>query len=1613
MKRRKRYTSGDKDLTKMHLHKANRFWMRLISFVLVLASLLSGQIIMALALTTTEVSNGWTPTEAALSQSMDVEKAKSWVLSKLTTIYNDFDNESQKGSSADKVYLATKYAEYLSYIIWTLSQGYSSLDESAKTSIFSPKGMPSDYVGIKEAFTTLNLMRTKLKSPENNLVNIENNIADGKIPLDSAFTELPELPEPFSMETLMNSENFTMYAEAYNAMITRYIDAAILAAVASGTEGIDYGSATYETLKSDLETMYDFTADEKLAETLYNNYKDKIMPYIKMYTQMSAALKESRSYGVQDISNSSGGLRGYQRVIDVESWTKMSEVSTQLWEYHQKLTTDTANGDADGVTVDLKDYDLTGGILPLISNAYVINGKVTSDDGTFELTDMGYIMLAAGVVYDPFISVAGNEAYLETIKKFIVSESQRDDVSEILQRAMNYKKPIFVTTLTSDQLSDSKVEDFNTTADYKLATLSDMIPSNVGGLNVFTMVKGEMSPSEVDDSTWEYVNGVKSNTSDTSVEKTTDETTTVTESTTTTETDKDGKSTTTETSTETKEPSVDNRNMTIASETFVGAPEQVTKPVAVITGLDTSLYTTWAANNSNAGLGSIGSLTAMIIHNASQDVKSNSNLKNSSKELLFMNGLGDIVLEDNTIVLPAISNPILYTYDQESAIDYEVTESNLAERLSYGYYPYNAAFMNHYPVLGLSENNSWYTWSISGSDGWGKSGYTIAGDSNEKDKYLLQSGTLSGSNTLVLGKISAAKEGKITADASYKFYVPPIAVNSLCVTDDVAQLNTMLGINTARRSYSWYKPQESDFLMRTGGNTGMSMSFFPLNQPSGDLIGDFSDIGSYLTTSAVRFLAVKDDGEGTRMSKGTFDIERYIEEFAGQALMGTQYTSVIVKNYQVSYEDIVEDTGSRLLKFGKVIADFAVNNFGRIDGVLSIKNAYDNPFFNIVMRFVQEFYVLIAILLVLIVAVRFLKGHYSLFYVGLIAAIVVAGFEVYASWMPTLVPSMYNFAVNDTVEGIVWNTVANQAEEYEQTYADADRKDSASGQIKPYTSTITLYKLTSSEMEELTGRYGISAEEVKNGSTVMLDSDAGIFVKGNEIRMSIDSLFANNTMRGLYASQWAQLDSNEARDKNFITPVQAPSNDNPYTIQLTSPYTSIESYYMPFPYFERALMQNLNDFCSIFMLERHTFNYGDLTKDAFLVNNFLNSGIFVAPGRDDILEMNIVENSLDNTPIVKQDIIDLCNATFYPQEDWLKLRSVFAEPSEAMKESLWMQMLQRNEYYNRDWEMDEEKMTDLILYINNQTKHFIMDNMELFMFCSDENAIKLIALYATTAFTHRVSEVGYWLYPNYINTPDIELKDVLYGCMATVKDRNYASDGDVVNVLAVNNGLFGLIVVTLIAILSVAFIFILNYLVPILYVCLGGILIFKLVNAEQSIGVVKGYFKTTAVTVFLYFLYALGLQLVRISGYNWFGFLGCLLVTILCIYILFFVLLSIVQDFSELGNNSLASNLIRAMNKITRGAFDNLRTKALHVKNNTMRGFYNLRAVVDYSHSSNIDAQGRIVSSRRGSYGYNDYHQDYYRRTWGDRAYDLFSRTRRRSSNHLDSDGTDEYRRYR
>lgn len=1272
---------------------------------------------------------------------------------------------------------------------------------------------------------------------------------------------------------------------------------------------------------SNLEDIPESLSDEEINKVIHTN-KAMISSLASAYSTINSDV-------------------GYWNSISITNFksTKMNALDTAVPKWLKDLMTKALNtgvsdSNAPGEII-IKDAN---SILALLTNATMQNGSLAFTSEIPNLTNLGYIIVSAGCTYDPFVSTAGNDLYLETVKEFISSEEQWNKATTIIKKAVSMKKPLYV----AESRETSSTGKTNDAATYRKAFLADAINAiSLSDFKVyqFSTIKGQMQSSQVDSSTFEYVQNFGSSSNET-----------------TELTDISGNPISTQDNAVTGNASAGNDYTTIGSNTLVASNTEMTEPVMYVTSMKGSFF----ANTTKTEAGIYGSTTGLILHNAMKDAKNNSTLVNADTSLLFINGLGDIVLADDTIVLPAIANPVLYPYEKlfiplaptdpsifgtRNGAEYKYTEE-----MSYGYYPYTAAFMNHIPEITLAGE---------------KADKLAFANDKDKNKFVLFTNAYLSSNDslastynyyIMASQIEAgdSSSGNIATNSDT---IMPINIHTFSVEDAsvasgktsafrIFELGQKLKLSNA---FSVYHNSGNLYFYKEDLYNGSRIPFFPLVE--WDNLNTLQSISAPLTTSARRYIATAQDGSEEWVPTGAFNVEYLIRNMISEALLGTQYADTMAKNAINSYEDIVSDSPRRLEILLTGITKNILSITGRIDGVLAMHTGYENAIFAKIVQFIDVYYVFILIILIIIIAVKFLKNRLTMPHVLLLSAIIIASFDIYTTWLPVYIPEAYNFFVNDVVETVSWRSVYNASENYSETYLSPNRV-SPNGEIKPYTATITLYQLTNSDVSNAADRLGISETQIRSGEIIYLDQAAGIFLEGNRIKMSLDTALSNKTIRGLYKTQWDAL----AIDQNVtLKPIEvADINENPYQLRFVNNAVSLDSYYTPYNQFIDSFIENLNLMSSIFNIQRNTFSYGkSFSKDAFMVNSYIHSGLFLNPGDWETLKRNIAEDTIIGGDYSIDNIRDLVEKKYPNQEDWLGMSRWILTPTDEMKDTLWARTMQANGYYENNW-TPTDKMNDLITYVNEQTKKFIVNNVEQINFCSDENAIKLISLFATTALCDRASQFTSWMYPNYLNSADIEMEDVLFAAMTTLQDQNVTVEDSLVDTINYIYGIMGLILLILILIFSNIFIFVLTYFIPILYLLLGFMLIFKLVVNRHASTAIKGYAKVTCTTLVLYFLFNCSLTVASSIGHHWFAIILVALSSFLCCWFLAFTVLSVFTNITDLGNATLKANLLRATNTITSGAANKFYASFKNMFA-TSKNHYTPASVYQYARKKSID----------------------------------------------------------
>lgn len=970
-----------------------------------------------------------------------------------------------------------------------------------------------------------------------------------------------------------------------------------------------------------------------------------------------------------------------------------------------------------------------------------------------DLTNLALYAIAAGAIYDPFVSLAGNDLYMNTLNSFLPTD-QSDELSSLIKQAINTKKPLYATT------GDGT---------YTVAKLSDMLSKDFLG---YSVIKGTLVPEASDSNTLEYINGSNS--------------------------------------------------------IIVSAD---TSEVINETQAEFTQYLFYSCCNStihfHLNYAKPGHLTSMLIHNAYID-----STEDYSNYTLFLNALGDIVLADNTIVLPAISNPLLYEK----------------------YYPYTAIYMGHTPIVKGSYD-----------------GKLLLQQSTDVNKYI----PVTNFSGFLGAKVLSAIQGTSDVETTY-LYLPDFQWDSFN-----ANGTNISGFTTQKleQPYNINDGITNFYLNVSLVNLANNIPLFPvIDDNSSETLANCKAI----VTSALNILMAQED-------KSVL-ITSVIEAAKG----GTSTTYLLAKNDLDSYTS----TFNFFENLYVPIVESFVNTLCNIDGVLSIKNAYDSTFFSFIVNLIRDYYFYIALFLIVLVLVQYFKHSFNFTYFIFLLLVVLGVFSIYTSLLPTFSSGLYNFFTRDINHNVTWASLMDSAERYDETYR---QHTLTSGESKPYTVAIDLYMLTEEDALQISNSLTIPIEEIYSGDKIFLDEQAGIFVQGNYIKMSVDSLFANNTIQGLYSSQWENTTSTNTK--------------NPYILKMTEAHPSLDSHYMPFIYIAQSFIGNLNSMTEIFQIQRRQITYdAGFSKDAFVINAFLNSALFYDASNFELLQANIRNSNVDISAIQSEIKFG---------SDWLGLSNFLMVPNPAIQNTVWGTTLRDNGYYTLEWKPTTE-MDDLIAYVNNQTKLFILENFLQICNMSDENAIKSISLYATTMFNQRVSRYFHTLYPTTLNSSEIELDEVLYTSVAPIYTRALVKTRELVPTMEHLYPFWGPLLLLVLALASVLLLSVLHFIIPILYALFGIFLVCRFALGKPLKPLYHGYIKISLSTMICYFIFNLSLSISNRLGESPLCFITVTLVVAILDYFLAHILAAVIFEPFTLGNSTFSARLIQASNRVTFGGIDKL-----------------------------------------------------------------------------------------
>ena len=851
------------------------------------------------------------------------------------------------------------------------------------------------------------------------------------------------------------------------------------------------------------------------------------------------------------------------------------------------------------------------------------------------------------------------------------------------------------------------------------------------------------------------------------------------------------------------------------------------------------LYGTKSARNYD-------NMTTVLLQNIIKNSVAVNKIKDKNTRYLYMNPFGDIVTDDNLVILPGIANPLL-------------TKSTSL------YNPYTVAFMNYYPsVLATSIN-----FQVTANDDIGK--FVILADTKTAD----------------------------TKDALFNAYL--ITDNTNVKTSsylEVLPLNTNFYVNTTDK-ISILAPQRLIFGSEEKWKDSILYDSSPIVMAKTATINEKAlfpyvveeDTG-YVMAKAIAQNAFQQLTLDTQMNAtknlGYLNDNYILHNIIIYGLGGTNNPQGYAKNELSQYDNFVEGSSNRITKVITDLSNSIIDKTSNVDSVIGLKTSYEDSVLGTVFTYVRDNWLIIFVVILLILLIAFMKMHRDLLETIILMVVSTGFLYVFIYVAPVYLPMFFNVVINNTCENLTYEVLAAKTEQQDADDNNITNLDS-DGNYKMNTSSLTLYRVGSANLKDFYESLGVTQAEVTGGKTAIVDQEAGTFVEGDSIKVNTDLLFKNLSITGAYTT---------TAEGNSV-----------YNLSAAKTVSSNIDYYVPYYQFVDNFIDKLNTLADVYAIPRSTTVFSDgKSKNNYLVYSYKMSAPFLTPGSyGDVktMEDNIVIDESALYQSTNEDLQKRLEAAFGTNADWLGISDTLWNLSDKSKQTLWAKTLQNNGYYDANWKPDKVKMNKLITYVNRQTKDFIFDMEDQIGEMSDSTMIKVIALRALVAFTQESSEYGNWLYPFSLNYAELSLGDVLLSVFTDDYNSFISMDSDIVSYVAEKHGWFNLVIFDLTVVLMFVLVNVVRFLVPVMYLLLGAMLLVKLVLRGDLKTTLRGYIKCSFLVFGCFTIFDLAVCLTKgISG-SAFAIYILLLITLIILYCLFLVLSSILMNVTDLGNEQI------------------------------------------------------------------------------------------------------------
>lgn len=1013
-------------------------------------------------------------------------------------------------------------------------------------------------------------------------------------------------------------------------------------------------------------------------------------------------------------------------------------------------------------------------------------------------------MFASTAVYVPMHSKIGDVDYMEALYS-LVGQENKEEIKEMHIMLSQYKKPLYFytdkTTVTQATKLGKSYQEYDGLS--QRLSLNDLLEATQSKQSLVAVtIKGKMI---TDKNAWTYYNNELSQIGD---------------------------------------------SPTVISSQIEDSPE--------INGNGASYSRAVLEINNSLGDPDPGTVTSALITNIFEDEYIKGYWTERGEESVYLDAIGNIILGDGTLILPASANPT-----------YFAVPCSKSEISSWWYNPFTAAFFNTYPEIYGSE----YSPSIQTKKDSKKMIFSFEDPTQVNDFKALENdwntiknpyelinttGFTSIDSLLdefktVIYSLSSSQGNRFESLGLNAFFYPLFTYsNTGDLTDVVTQVKVQVmngDVSTGDKDKA-FKSALNLYPIRMLSVFDGNEQILPYISPAmraEDNITDTKKVNNYIAAKRLAsnmYMYITDNTQ--TISEVSED-----ETPTGNGLLreGYMFANIVCSVLDgmvtpVAYEKsisnqniLLSDATNQIEKIFLSLSKYIINLTDNINGFMGIGSPDDTSFIAPIYRFILEYKYYIFFVIALLILLLFIRTKsYSKALINLVLMIlVVYGFMF---MLPKTIPFLYGSITEFMSSEIASNVLLVKGEQYDKIFS----KDSELSDL----GSIKLYDLSLQESYQLRLDRNINPNSFMTDK-IPLEYTMGVFLQGNEIKLDLKTYFTLNTY-------YSEFDDSEG-----VEAYQIKSGNH-------MPAPELLTYYNPMLELEKGFVENLNLMLKNYHLPKSIIKYPDgLYKDASVINSYIHSYPFLYILPKVQKELNDSSN-INEMRIIQEDFPYAGDVL---RLQWLvdmSLEELTKEKPDIVN-SIWIQTMSKNGYY--DPNLGTARRQTLVDKVNRDTYSFLIKVTPDIGLVSDENMIRLTSLYATMSLNAEISRFNNIVYPRFIAIEEMNVKDIVTGVVLKNSQRFLFYDVDLVSNIYVEKGFLGLISLNILVLMMSIISLCNTILIPFVYI--GGLLFgMCLLIYGRSI---KGVLTLTFRLIILLLI----VQLLGISTLNLYGILpyGC------------------------------------------------------------------------------------------------------------------------------------------